>query len=64
MVLYCVSFCFTLIEKAGSWAGPEQAGVWRPHLSPFTGGDRRRQAARQAEGAAARCATEEHGSRN
>ena len=42
MVLYCVSFCFTLIEKAGSWAGPEQPGVWRPHLSPFTGGGRQR----------------------
>ena len=42
MVLYCVSFCFTLIEKAGSWAGPEQAGVWRPHLSPFTGSGRQR----------------------
>lgn len=41
-------------EGLAAAAGPERAGVRRPHLSPFTGGDRRRRAARQAERAAAR----------
>lgn len=40
-------------EAGGGGEGAGASGVWRPHLSPFTGGNRRR-AARPAERAAAR----------